>query len=78
MMKKWMEEHWYDFEGQSELLEQVKNFIEIISKSGMDQAATTLSKIIYKKVKFIRICHKKNCREIFFFINLKIETYHFF
>ncbi len=51
MLKKWLDEHWYDWEADQTLLDDLKVFVEEnVKQSGMENVATALSKLIAKKV----------------------------
>lgn len=51
MLKRWVEYFWFDFEGDMELIEQYKQFTEMLLKSEADpHLGTMLQKAIQKQV----------------------------
>lgn len=50
MLKRWVNDHWYDFSESAALLEKLRNFINMIDVSGMSNAAKALSKLVETKV----------------------------
>jgi len=50
VLKKWMEEHWYDWESDSRLIDCLRIFIDENVKKDMEIVATTLTKILSKKL----------------------------
>jgi len=49
VLKKWLEDHWYDFLEDSTLLNDLKSFLDEMKHSGMEASASALHKAIQKK-----------------------------
>ena len=53
LLKKWLDEHWYDFEENANLIDEMKQLIELIQQSN-DLFSNSLNKLVAKKTEKVK------------------------